>query len=530
MDLKLNNNSKLKALGKIRQLEYLESSGTQYIDTKISCINGFRAIIDLSVLTQTSGYAEIVGCASDANHHCVFRSQNQHWSPCLHNDYTSTYNTFNFSEKYNIDVDFRNNTIKLTVNDKALESGKGVSGTYLTSSIFLFTANNGNGVPRDFAGTQRIYSAKIYDANKLVRDFVPVLDNNDTPCMYDVLSGTFFYTQSREDFIAGPIVGLVSTNLLPHNILLKTTTFYHKNTPNVSFINVVFSILNYQKNHQDEIKEYYYPTTKLWQDIITEYPDIVQYYNMNHKLCVAICDADDPEQFTEDFLQAIEDSPDIVDVFADYPDMILIVAGNPSLAPIVAKNPEVVHSLIDTGYIAYITNTSGAYIDTGKNPANPKISIKFREKTSAHDFDYFGNSDIDGSFICCDIEWTKLRFLRWGSSQSIDTNIDCPVNTFNKLEFSGNLIIKLNDTIAYQGTHVYTKSNSQTNIVVFKSGRGNDSVYDLSEFIIEDGVDKLWLVPIQNNSNPCMIDLLTGTKYLNQGTGTFTYSLEPKTA
>ena len=48
---------------------------------------------------------------------------------------------------------------------------------------------------------------QIYDNDTLVRDFVPVLDKDDIPCMYDKVERKFYYNQGTGDFIAGPIVG-----------------------------------------------------------------------------------------------------------------------------------------------------------------------------------------------------------------------------------------------------------------------------------------------------------------------------------
>lgn len=53
---------------------------------------------------------------------------------------------------------------------------------------------------------EKIYYFKIYDNDVLVRDFIPVLDHNGSPCMYDKVSKQFFYNSGTGDFIAGPII------------------------------------------------------------------------------------------------------------------------------------------------------------------------------------------------------------------------------------------------------------------------------------------------------------------------------------
>ena len=60
--------------------------------------------------------------------------------------------------------------------------------------------------PTGFAKAQ-IYSAKIYDNDVLVRDFIPVLDSNNVPCMYDKVEHKFYYNAGTGQFIAGPVIG-----------------------------------------------------------------------------------------------------------------------------------------------------------------------------------------------------------------------------------------------------------------------------------------------------------------------------------
>jgi hypothetical protein len=38
---------------------------------------------------------------------------------------------------------------------------------------------------------------------RLVADFIPVLDLNDTPCMYDKVSGELFYNKGTGEFLYG---------------------------------------------------------------------------------------------------------------------------------------------------------------------------------------------------------------------------------------------------------------------------------------------------------------------------------------
>jgi hypothetical protein len=51
----------------------------------------------------------------------------------------------------------------------------------------------------------RIYYAKFWNkqTGNLVGDFIPVLDPNGTPCMYDKVTEQFFYNNGSGEFLYG---------------------------------------------------------------------------------------------------------------------------------------------------------------------------------------------------------------------------------------------------------------------------------------------------------------------------------------
>ena len=51
---------------------------------------------------------------------------------------------------------------------------------------------------------EQVLAIKIYDNDKIVRDFIPVLDKNNKPALYDKVEGKFYYNQGNgEDFRYG---------------------------------------------------------------------------------------------------------------------------------------------------------------------------------------------------------------------------------------------------------------------------------------------------------------------------------------
>lgn len=73
-------------------------------------------------------------------------------------------------------------------------------------SVFLFRSNSA--AAQVATREMRVYSFIIQDfatGDNLMR-LIPVVDWHDEPCMYDEVSGELFYNQGEGHFIAGPIV------------------------------------------------------------------------------------------------------------------------------------------------------------------------------------------------------------------------------------------------------------------------------------------------------------------------------------
>lgn len=70
------------------------------------------------------------------------------------------------------------------------------------STLYLFNLNLNNVA---YMSSVRIWSCKHKRNGVLIRDFIPVLDWNDRPCLYDKVSGELFYNQGTGEFLYGEI-------------------------------------------------------------------------------------------------------------------------------------------------------------------------------------------------------------------------------------------------------------------------------------------------------------------------------------
>ena len=88
-----------------------------------------------------------------------------------------------------------------------LTMGVSRSGTPLTAntwehSLCFFGCDTGNDIWYGDKGI-KFYYLKIYEGENLVKDFIPVLDTNNNPCMYEKIGKTFHYNTGEDELTYG---------------------------------------------------------------------------------------------------------------------------------------------------------------------------------------------------------------------------------------------------------------------------------------------------------------------------------------
>jgi hypothetical protein len=187
-------------------IEYLESTGTQYIDTGYVYNTNSRLSLSVkigrpaqyisgekAIITNARNSASI-GCGIFYNNGLI-RCFNAPWKSENINaqDTNMLSDTIIINGWFGSDgfyCDFANSP--KTGNEYNTQS---------SFSILLFSRWE---LESEYNFPGKIYYAKIYDNNILVRDMIPVLDLNGTPCLYDKVTQQFFYNQGTGQFIAGP--------------------------------------------------------------------------------------------------------------------------------------------------------------------------------------------------------------------------------------------------------------------------------------------------------------------------------------
>jgi len=191
------------------QLEYIESTGTQYIDTGIIPTNTMG--LDIKFNKTSYGDLVIMGVLYDsdmkaADLYVNLGSTNHLYVPFGEDWTTAGYDKLQYDTDYNVRINYMNDRNRYVDYVPAGRIDKTLTGA--TDTMYLFA---GHRVPRHGPGwffIGRIYYLKITEGNQLVRNFIPARRNSDnTLGMYDTVSGTFFTNAGTgADFTAGPVV------------------------------------------------------------------------------------------------------------------------------------------------------------------------------------------------------------------------------------------------------------------------------------------------------------------------------------
>ena len=177
-------------------IEYLESTGTQYIDTGFVPTTNTRIDFEFSYAFEpVNNVGQVIfGSRTTGTYNT---STDQMYAGCnIASDGVYFYSgpTYTFIQSPVVANNFYK---KIVINSRV--TGTAVQPIYMYALNLLGTAAAFSKI--------KIKYFQIYDNDTLVRDFVPVLDKDDIPCMYDKVERKFYYNQGTGDFIAGPIIG-----------------------------------------------------------------------------------------------------------------------------------------------------------------------------------------------------------------------------------------------------------------------------------------------------------------------------------
>lgn len=177
------------------ELEYIESTGTQYIDTGIKASKNLKVEADIDV-SAASGWVMILGDYTSGSYFSWWRQNTTMYAYYGSNNKTLAeltgkrkYISNNTNNIWSID------TSKITVTPNSSDFSKD------GNNLYLFSVNNGGNYNK---ASMKLYSCKIYDNGTLVRDFIPAKRVSDGMCgLWDKANYKFYTDINGNNFTAG---------------------------------------------------------------------------------------------------------------------------------------------------------------------------------------------------------------------------------------------------------------------------------------------------------------------------------------
>ena len=177
-------------------VNFLQSSGSQYIDTGRKLTQDSDITIDFKIVGEINRNAGIFGSRESAskNNLALFRDVGSNF---FAGDF-SEYRQHRFTTALSLErTKIRMNKFDVWINDILKKSWSDVADFETPTNGLIFDVGNNN-----WSGNKavmRLYSYTDGDAQQLV----PCLDANGVPCLYDLIGKTALYNQGAGSFTWG---------------------------------------------------------------------------------------------------------------------------------------------------------------------------------------------------------------------------------------------------------------------------------------------------------------------------------------
>lgn len=189
-------------IAKYAKVEYIESTGTQYIDTNYKAISeNYRVKCRFEVESDGSGTVLFGGGASTDTITALLQSPAQVKFYVGSGSVSGATATFIQGAECDLECHANNGTFAVTLNGATYEGS--YSGAINKDYPLFIFANNISGAASQFSDI-RLYEFKIYDNGTLVRDFVPVVRQDGTAGLLDQVNEVFYANAGSGTFTVGP--------------------------------------------------------------------------------------------------------------------------------------------------------------------------------------------------------------------------------------------------------------------------------------------------------------------------------------
>ena len=187
-------------------VDYLQSTGTQWIEMGVAPNQNTKVVLKIKInkFNGINGFS-LIGSRKDTNSNDQFTTYLDEYGGSRFlfrmDGQTQAISWTGLTTDKIYIVTLSGTEMKAELEDGTTVFSKTFSVHDFTSTVTmaLFRAKGVNGTY--FPG--RIYSCKHYSGDELIQDFVPCLDTEGVPCMFDFVSRNSFYNAGTGSFTWG---------------------------------------------------------------------------------------------------------------------------------------------------------------------------------------------------------------------------------------------------------------------------------------------------------------------------------------
>lgn len=209
------------------QLEYIQSSGKQYVDTGFKPNQNSRVICDFEFTSTTEEQTIFMARQStSANMFGVFHNTSG-WNYCYGAERIKGVTGVSITDRVKLDC----NKEKASVNGSVLSAGTAVFTAPVNMTLFV---RNTNGILNNYASA-KLYACQAYDNGFLARDYIPCTNASGAAGLYDLVGQEFYGNAGTGSFTAGAAVTWPEEPDTPSDDL-DPYTWYESDVPTVSLL------------------------------------------------------------------------------------------------------------------------------------------------------------------------------------------------------------------------------------------------------------------------------------------------------
>lgn len=179
------------------ELAYIQSSGTQYINTGFKPNNNTRVVLDVQAIRQEHGKF-VFGSLDNwaVNMYGVVMTASG-WE----DEYGNSYKGITGSPLNRNTIDKNKNTTKVNGTTVATHTSQTLQASYnllLCCEYYMGSVVNFSSV--------KVFSCQIYDNGTLIRDYVPCIDPNGSVGLYDLVNERFYTNAGTGAFTGSAVI------------------------------------------------------------------------------------------------------------------------------------------------------------------------------------------------------------------------------------------------------------------------------------------------------------------------------------